>query len=71
MITLAKFNDKYYQVVRRVRIDHVNGDMEGLKAWRDLLNCDHVLQQGDYYLIVRYVQEVVFEEILSKSCSSN
>lgn len=71
MTTLAKFNDRYYQIVRTVRTDYINGNMEGLKAWRDLLNCDHVLQQGDYYLLVRYVQEVEFEEILSKSCSSD
>jgi hypothetical protein len=41
--------------------------MEGLKAWRDYLKCDHVLQQGEYYLLVRYVQDVEFEEILTNS----
>ena len=67
MHTLAKFNDKYYQIIRTIRIDQVNEDMEGLKAWRDYLKCDHVLQQGEYYLLVRYVQDVEFEEILTNS----
>ena len=37
--------------------------MEALKAWRDLLYCDHVLQQGDLYLMVQHVDDVEFEEI--------
>lgn len=63
MKRLAKFNDKYYVIVRTVRVDLVNGNMEGLKAWRDLMHCDHVLQQKDMYLLVQHVDDVEFEEI--------
>lgn len=63
MKKLAKFNNKYYVIVRTVRVDLVNGNMEGLKAWRDLMHCDHVLQQGDMYLLVQHVDDVEFEEI--------
>jgi hypothetical protein len=37
--------------------------MEGLKAWRDYLNCDHVLRHGDHFLMVRFVDDVEWEEI--------
>lgn len=62
MTDLIKFNDTYYQLVRRVRVSEVGDNLEGLKAWRDFLYCDHVLQNGEYYLMVRYVDEVEFTE---------
>lgn len=63
MTKLVKFGDKYYQLVRSVRVDLINGNMEGLKAWRDIMHCDHVLQQKDVYHLVRFVDDIEFEEI--------
>ena len=39
---IVDFNGKLYQLVRTISVSQVNGNMEGLKAWRDYLNCEHV-----------------------------
>ena len=57
MTKLVKFNDTWYQLVRSVKVSQVGENMDGLKAWRDYLNCDHVLRNGDHYLMVRFVEE--------------
>ena len=57
MTKLVKFNDTWYQLVRSVKVSQVGDNMDGLKAWRDYLNCDHVLRNGDHYLMVRFVEE--------------
>ena len=57
MTKLVKFNDTWYQLVRTIKVSQVNGNMDALKAWRDHLNCDHVLQNGEHYLMVRFVEE--------------
>ena len=44
MVKLIYINDIYYQLVRTIKVSQVNGNMEGLKAWRDKLFCDHVLK---------------------------
>ena len=61
--SIVEFNDKLYQLVRTISVDQVNGNMEGLKAWRDMLHCDHVLKHGDKFLRVRYVEDIEWEEI--------
>jgi hypothetical protein len=63
MYQLINFNDTYYQLVRKIKVDQVNGNMEGLKAWRDQLHCDHVLRHNDYFLMVRFVDEISWETV--------
>ena len=63
MVKLINLNNEYYQLVREISEEQVNGNMEGLKAWRDMLHCDHVLKHGDKYLLVRYVDDIEWEEI--------
>ena len=58
MVKLIQLNDIYYQLVRSIKIEQVNGNMEGLKAWRDRLHCDHVLKHQNQYLMVRRVLDV-------------
>tara|TARA_R110000796_G_scaffold247049_1_gene372259 strand:+ start:985 stop:1197 length:213 start_codon:yes stop_codon:yes gene_type:complete len=63
MVKLIYINDIYYQLVRTIKVSQVNGNMEGLKAWRDKLFCDHVLKYQENYLVVRKVEEVeIIEE---------
>ena len=50
-------NNEYYQLVRRISVEQVNGNMEGLKAWRDMNHCDHVLKYQGKYLLVRLVKD--------------
>ena len=57
MTQLVKFNDTWYQLVRTIKVSQVGDNMEGLKAWRDYLLCDHVLRNGEQYLLVRFVDE--------------
>ena len=60
---IIEFNGKMYQLVRTIKHEQVGTNMEGLKAWRDYLHCDHVLKHNDYYLMVRYVDDIEWEEI--------
>jgi hypothetical protein len=60
---IVDFNGKLYQLVRTIPVSQVNGNMEGLKAWRDYLHCDHVLKHNDHFLMVRYVDDIEWEEI--------
>tara|TARA_R100000951_G_scaffold14928_1_gene11684 strand:- start:2695 stop:2856 length:162 start_codon:yes stop_codon:yes gene_type:complete len=52
-----------YELVRSIRVEQVNGNMEGLRAWRDKLGCDHVLRHQDHFLMVRFVDDIEWEEI--------
>ena len=44
MVKLINLNGEYYQLVREISERQVGDNMEGLKAWRDMNNCDHVLK---------------------------
>lgn len=57
MVKLIYLNDIYYQLVREISEEQVNGNMEGLKAWRDMNHCDHVLKYQSKYLLVRLVKD--------------
>lgn len=63
MNQLIEFNGKMYVLVRRIKIDQVNGNMEGLKAWRDMLHCDHVLKHQEWFLMVRFVDDISYETV--------
>ena len=60
---IVEFNDKLYYLVRTIKVSQVNGNMVGLKAWKEMLHCDHVLKHNEYYLMVRYVDDIEWEEI--------
>mgnify|MGYP001039975724 FL=1 len=60
---IVEFNEKLYVLVRTIKVSQVNGNMEGLKAWRDMLHCDHVLKHNEHYLMVRYVDDIEWEEV--------
>ena len=60
---LIEFNGKMYQLVRTIKQEQVGTNMEGLKAWRDYLHCDHVLKHNDHYLMVRFVDDIEWQEI--------
>ena len=57
MVKLININGEYYQLVREINEQQVGGNMEGLKAWRDMNNCDHVLKYKGNYLLVRFVKD--------------
>lgn len=63
-LDLIQFNNKYYQLVRTIKVEQVGDNMDGLKAWRDYLHCDHVLKHNDHFLMVRFVDDVEWEEII-------
>jgi len=60
---IVEFNGKMYELVRSIKVEQVNGNMEGLRAWRDKLGCDHVLRHQDHFLMVRFVDDIEWEEI--------
>ena len=55
MVKLIFLDNNYYQLVREISMDQVGDKMESLKAWRDMLHCDHVLKYQGKYLMVRRV----------------
>ena len=55
MVKLIFLDNNYYQLVREISMDQVGDKMESLKAWRDMLHCDHVLRYQGKYLMVRRV----------------
>ena len=55
MVKLIYLDNEYYQLVRQVKVEQVNGNMQGLKAWKEMLHCDHVLKYQGMYLMVRRV----------------
>lgn len=57
MTKLVKFNDTWYQLVRTIKVSQVGDKMDALREWRDYLHCDHVLRNGEQYLMVRFVEE--------------
>ena len=57
MVKLIYLDGEYYQLVRDIKVEQVMGNMEGLKAWRDMNNCDHVLKYKGNYLLVRFVKD--------------
>ena len=62
-IRVIEFNGKMYQLVRTIRTEQVNNNMEGLKAWRDMLHCDHVLKHDGHFLMVWKVEDISWEEV--------
>lgn len=57
MVKLINLNGEYYQLVRQIKVEQVGDNMEGLKAWKDMNNCDHVLKYQGTYLLVRFVKD--------------
>ena len=55
MVKLIYLDGEYYQLVRDIKVEQVMGNMDGLKAWRDMLHCDRVLKYQGKYLMVRRV----------------
>ena len=55
MVKLIFLDNEYYQLVRQIKVEQVNDNMQGLKAWKEMLHCDHVLKYQGMYLMVRRV----------------
>jgi len=59
---LYKHNGTFYMILRMLKEHQVTGNngivnMEYLKAWRDHVGADHVLKDGDTFLLCQTVQE--------------
>ena len=62
--------DQAYHVVRTLHMSTFNPERYGvytnderafmmiLQYWRDSHNCDHVLRQGDYFMLCRTIKDV-------------
>lgn len=63
MVKLIHLDGEYYQLVRDINVEQVMGNMDALKAWRDMLHCDHVLKyQGKYLMVRRVLDAEIIEE---------
>ena len=64
MYPIVEFNNKAYQLVRRIAVEQVNGNLDALRAWKEMLHCDHVLKHNGYYLMVNFINDIEWQEII-------
>ena len=50
-----------YQVVRKIKESQVNGNVDGLKAWREILHCDTMFNSNGMYYLVKEITDIKIE----------
>lgn len=54
---------KLYIVRRTITEEQVNGNIEGLKAWTEMLGCDRSFKNNGVYYIVNDITDIDYEQI--------
>lgn len=54
---------KLYQVVRTISESQVNGNIEALKAWVEILHCDRSFKHEGKFYIVKDITDIEFEKL--------
>ena len=52
---------KLYQVIRTISEAQVNGNIEALKAWVEMLHCDRSFKHDGKYFIVKDITDINYE----------
>jgi len=50
-----------YQVKRKIKESQVNGNIDGLKAWRESLHCDTMFNSNGIYYLVTEITDIKLE----------
>ncbi len=54
---------KLYIVHRIISVEQVNNNIEGLKAWTEMLGCDRSFKNNGFYYIVKDITDINYEQI--------
>lgn len=60
---VIQINDKLYIVHRTITEEQVNKNIEGLKAWTEMLGCDRSFKNNGVYYIVKDITDINYEQI--------
>ena len=60
---VIEINGKLYIVKRTISEAQVNGNIEGLKAWTEMLGCDRSFKNNGVYYIVKDITDIDYEQI--------
>ena len=63
MNKVIEVQGKLYQVVRTISESQVGSNIDGLKAWTELLHCDRSFKSNGHYYIVRDIKDIEFQEL--------
>ena len=79
MVKLIYLDGQYYQLVREIKVEQVMGNMEGLKAWRDIksevddavlyINPPFNLRRLDFIRRIKRKNVVALRELIFKKTS--
>ena len=58
---VIEVHGKLYQVVRTISEAQVNGNIEALKAWTEMLHCDRSFKHDGKYFIVKDITDINYE----------
>ena len=50
-----------YLVIRKIKESQVNGNIDGLKAWREMLHCDRMFNSNGFYYLVQDIKDINIE----------
>lgn len=59
---MLKYGEKYYILKRQIR-KSIFPELSDVKDYKDYINAEHVLQNGEFYMFVDNVDDIEFEEI--------
>lgn len=61
--SVIEVQGKLYIVHRTITEAQVNGNIEGLKAWTEMLGCDRSFKNNGVYYIVKDITDIDYEQI--------
>ena len=61
MKEVIEVQGKLYRIVRSISESQVNGNIDGLKAWIEMLHCDRSFKNNGRYYIVRDITDINIE----------
>ena len=50
-----------YLVIRKIKESQVNGNIDALKAWREMLHCDKMFNNNGIYYLVQDITDIKIE----------
>jgi len=60
-------NDKAYLAERKIPVHNFEKEnkinLDYVKAWRDWLECDHVLRDQTHFIFVKTIEDIEFEKL--------
>ena len=59
---MIKYGEKFYILKRQIRKSRFT-ELSDVKEYKEYINAEHVLQNGEFYMFVNNVDDVEFEEM--------